>query len=104
MLLPAGFMNIDEIIELTNIGTLFAFMLVCAGILVLRVKRPPAERRFRAPAVWLTAPLGILFCFWLALGLPRHTWERFWIWLAMGLLAYFLYSARHSRLGRPSER
>ncbi len=104
VLLPAGFMNIDEIIELTNIGTLFAFMLVCAGILVLRVKRPHAERRFRAPAVWLTAPLGILFCFWLALGLPRHTWERFWIWLAMGLLAYFLYSARHSRLGRPSER
>ncbi len=104
VLLPAGFMNIDEIIELTNIGTLFAFMLVCAGILVLRVKRPLAERRFRAPAVWLTAPLGILFCFWLALGLPRHTWERFWIWLAMGLVAYFLYSARHSRLGRPSER
>ncbi|HLP30587.1 MAG TPA: amino acid permease, partial [Geothrix sp.] len=71
VLLPAGFMNIDEIIELTNIGTLFAFILVCAGILVLRVRRPLAERRFRAPAVWLTAPLGIVFCLWLALGLPR---------------------------------
>ncbi|MBK9797162.1 MAG: amino acid permease [Holophagaceae bacterium] len=102
VLLPAGFMNIDEIIELTNIGTLFAFVLVCAGILVLRVRRPLAERRFRAPLVWLTAPLGILFCLWLALGLPRHTWVRFWIWLGLGLLAYFLYSARHSRLRQPA--
>ncbi|MFN7958977.1 MAG: amino acid permease [Holophagaceae bacterium] len=102
VLLPAGFMNIDEIIELTNIGTLFAFILVCAGILVLRLRKPLAERRFRAPAVWITAPLGIVFCLWLALGLPRHTWERFWIWLGLGLLAYFLYSARHSRLAQPS--
>ncbi|HXC16425.1 MAG TPA: amino acid permease [Holophagaceae bacterium] len=99
VLLPAGFMNIDEIIELTNIGTLFAFVLVCAGILILRLKRPDVPRKFKAPIIWLTAPLGIIFCVWLALGLPRHTWERFWIWLAVGLLAYFLYSAKHSKLG-----
>ncbi|MEO6326839.1 MAG: amino acid permease [Thermoanaerobaculia bacterium] len=98
VILPAGFMNIDEIIELTNIGTLFAFILVCAGILILRVRRPEAERKFRAPFIWLTAPLGVIFCVYLAYGLPRHTWIRFWIWLAVGLCAYFVYSARHSKL------
>jgi APA family basic amino acid/polyamine antiporter len=99
VILPAGFMNIDEIIELTNIGTLFAFILVCAGILILRVRRPESERKFRAPFIWLTAPLGILFCGWLAFGLPQHTWIRFGVWLVVGLAAYFLYSAKHSRIG-----
>ncbi len=99
VILPAGFMNIDEIIELTNIGTLFAFILVCLGILILRVRRPEAERKFKAPLVWLTAPLGVIFCIYLAYGLPRHTWIRFWIWLAVGLLAYFVYSAKHSKIG-----
>ncbi|HJV88920.1 MAG TPA: amino acid permease, partial [Holophagaceae bacterium] len=98
VILPAGFMNIDEIIELTNIGTLFAFILVCAGILILRVRRPEAKRTFRAPLVWITAPLGILFCGWLAFGLPHHTWIRFWIWLGVGLVAYFVYSAKHSKI------
>ena len=98
VILPAGFMNIDEIIELTNIGTLFAFILVCAGILILRIRRPEAKRTFRAPLIWLTAPLGIVFCVYLAYGLPRHTWIRFWIWLAVGLCAYFVYSVRHSKL------
>ncbi len=97
VLLPAGFMNIDEIVELTNIGTLFAFVLVCLGVMVLRVRRPDAPRRFRAPAIWITAPLGIAFCAWLAMGLPRHTWERFWIWLAVGLIFYFAYGARTPR-------
>jgi APA family basic amino acid/polyamine antiporter len=98
VVLPAGFMNIDEIIELTNIGTLFAFILVCAGILVLRVRRPEVERKFRAPVIWATAPLGIIFCSWLALGLPEHTWIRFAVWLAVGLVAYFFYSSKHSKL------
>jgi APA family basic amino acid/polyamine antiporter len=98
VILPAGFMNIDEIIELTNIGTLFAFIFVCAGILVLRIRRPDAERKFRAPMIWITAPLGIIFCMWLALGLPHQTWIRFWIWLAVGLVAYFFYGSRHSKI------
>ncbi len=98
VILPAGFMNIDEIIELTNIGTLFAFILVCAGILILRIRRPEAPRKFKAPLVWITAPLGILFCIYLAYGLPHHTWIRFWIWLGIGLVAYFLYSAKHSKI------
>ncbi|WP_394828652.1 amino acid permease [Pendulispora albinea] len=97
VLLPAGFMNIDEIVELANIGTLFAFVLVCLGVMVLRVRRPDAVRKFRAPVIWATAPLGIGFCLWLALGLPTHTWERFWIWLAVGLVFYFLYGARTPR-------
>lgn len=99
VIVPTGFMNIDEIIELTNIGTLFAFMLVCAGVLILRVRRPQARRRFRAPLVWVTAPLGILFCGWLALGLPLQTWIRFGIWLGAGLAIYFTYGARRSSIG-----
>ena len=57
----------------------------------------PAEAR-TDPLIWLTAPLGILFCVYLAYGLPRHTWIRFWIWLAVGLCAYFIYSAKHSKI------
>ena len=100
VLLPAGLMNIDEVVELTNIGTLFAFVLVSAGVMILRVRRPDATRKFRTPLVWLSAPIGILFCLWLALGLPRTTWERFVIWLTIGLVCYFFYSVRHSRLRR----
>ena len=100
VLLPAGLMNIDEVIELTNIGTLFAFVIVAAGVLVLRVKRPDAPRRFKTPFVWVTAPIGIVFCFWLAMGLPKHTWERFFVWLVLGLAIYFVYGARNSRLAR----
>jgi APA family basic amino acid/polyamine antiporter len=100
VLLPAGLMNIDEVVELTNIGTLFAFVLVSAGVLILRVKRPEAPRKFKTPLVWFSAPAGILFCLWLALGLPRATWERFVIWLVIGLACYFLYSVRHSRLSQ----
>ena len=97
VILPAGLMNIDEIIELTNIGTLFAFILVSGGVMILRIQRPEAPRKFRVPYIWVAAPLGILFCVWLAWGLPTRTWERFWIWLALGLLLYFIYGARHAR-------
>lgn len=90
-------MNIDEIIELTNIGTLFAFILVCSGVMILRIQRPEAPRKFRVPYVWVMAPLGILFCIWLAWGLPTHTWERFWIWLGIGILLYIGYGVRHAR-------
>jgi len=100
VLVPAGFMNIDEIVELTNIGTLFAFVLVCAGVLVLRVRQPEVDRKFRVPWVWVMAPLAMVFCGWLAMGLPSHTWTRFWIWLAVGLVFYFAYGARSKR---PSE-
>ena len=96
--LPAALMNIGEVVELSNIGTLFAFAIVCSGVMILRVRRPDAPRKFRAPAAWVVAPLGILSCGWLALGLPSVTFVRFVIWLAVGLVIYFVYGTRNSRV------
>ncbi|HBN08889.1 MAG TPA: amino acid permease [Cyanobacteria bacterium UBA8530] len=96
--IPAALLNISEVVELTNIGTLFAFSLVCCGVMILRARRPEATRRFRMPWVWVTAPLGILFCIWLAKGLPAITWYRFFAWLLLGLLVYFVYGFRNSAL------
>jgi basic amino acid/polyamine antiporter, APA family len=96
--LLAGLANIDEIVELTNIGTLFAFVLVAVGILVLRRTNPDAPRPFRTPFVPLVPILAILSCGYLMLELPWTTWERFFIWLALGLVFYFAYGYRHSKL------
>jgi APA family basic amino acid/polyamine antiporter len=90
--------NIDIIIELTNIGTLFAFVLVCIGILILRNREPNRPRKFRVPFVPVTPLLGIGMCLFLMAGLPLATWIRFVAWLAAGLVIYFAYSARRSRL------
>ena len=84
----------------TNIGTLFAFILVCLGVIILRRKDANRRRPFRVPFVPLFPLLGVLFCFILMLSLPLETWGRFVIWLAIGLLIYFLYSVRHSKLRR----
>ena len=92
--------NIDEIIQLTNIGTLFAFALVCIGILVLRYREPDRPRKFRVPFVPLVPLLGIAMCVALMVKLPALTWERFVIWLVVGLGIYFLYGRRRSRLSR----
>ncbi len=90
--------NIEEIVQLTNIGTLFAFILVCIGILILRVREPERPRKFRVPWVPLTPLLGIAMCVGLMAGLPFLTWMRFLIWLAVGFVIYFLYGIRRSRL------
>ena len=87
-----------ETYDLTNIGTLFAFALVSAGVLVLRVKEPERERPFRVPLVWVVAPLGIVACLFVMLGLPRQAWERFGLWLVIGVVLYAAYGYRHSRL------
>ena len=79
---------IDEIVDLTNIGTLFAFALVCGGVMVLRITDPDRERPFRTPLVWLVAPAGILSCFVLMYYLPHITWVRFFVWLLVGLSFY----------------
>jgi len=94
----AGVSNINEVVELCNIGTLFAFVLVAAGILVLRRTDPDRPRPFRTPWVpWV--PLGaILTCAWLMRELPLKTWVRFVAWLVAGLIIYFSYSFRRSRL------
>ncbi len=76
--------NIDVIIELTNIGTLFAFVLVCIGILILRHREPTRPRKFRVPFVPVTPLLGIGMCVFLMAGLPLATWIRFVVWLAGG--------------------
>ena len=89
-----------ETYDLTNIGTLFAFVLVCAGVLVLRVKEPDRPRPFRVPLVWVIAPLGMAACAFIMVGLPRQAWERFFIWLAAGAVIYACYGYRHSRLRR----
>ncbi len=90
--------NIDEIVQLTNIGTLFAFVLVCIGILVLRVREPGRPRKFRVPLAPFTPLLGIAMCLILMAGLPLLTWVRFVLWLLVGLVIYFAYGARRSRL------
>lgn len=96
----ALFVDIGSLADLTNIGTLFAFALVCSGVIVLRRKDPERVRPFRVPFVPLFPILGILFCFALMLSLPIETWLRFFFWLVIGLAIYFLYSISHSRLGR----
>ena len=90
--------DIGSLADLTNIGTLFAFVLVCCGVIVLRRKDPTRPRPFRVPFVPLFPLLGVLFCVALMLSLPLETWARFFVWLAIGLSIYFLYSVRHSRL------
>jgi APA family basic amino acid/polyamine antiporter len=87
-----------ETYDLTNIGTLSAFMLVSIGVLVLRYTDPDRERPFRVPMVWVVSILSTLACGYIMLGLPRSAWERFGIWLAIGLVLYFVYGHQHSRL------
>jgi APA family basic amino acid/polyamine antiporter len=90
-----------ETYDLTNIGTLFAFVLVCLGVLVLRYKEPDRPRPFRVPLAWPVCLGGAAACLFVMKGLPRSAWERFGWWLAIGLVLYFSYGYRHSRL-RPT--
>jgi basic amino acid/polyamine antiporter, APA family len=87
-----------ETYDLTNIGTLFAFALVSIGVLVLRVTEPERPRPFRVPLAWVVAPLGALACAFIMYGLPKQAWERFGIWLVIGILLYFTYGFSHSKL------
>ncbi len=96
--LASTILDDDETYDLTNIGTLFAFLVVCLGVLALRIKEPNRERPFRVPFVWFVAPLGAVSCLYVMSGLPRTAWYRFGIWMAVGAAIYFLYGLRHSRL------
>ena len=96
--IPALFFNINEMVELTNIGTLFAFLLVCLGVLILRYREPNRPRPFRTPLVPYLPALGILICGYLMFKSPVKTWVLFLTWLVIGLAIYFGYSRRHSRL------
>jgi len=92
--------DIGSLSDLTNIGTLFAFVLVCIGVVILRYKEPQRPRPFRVPLVPLFPILGVLFCIVLMLSLPLETWVRFFVWLVIGLVIYLLYGVRHSKLRR----
>lgn len=96
--IPAGLIDIGAAAELTNIGTLFAFFLVAAGVMVLRIVEPNRERRFRAPCVWLTCPACMGICLYLMISLPGMTWLRFFIWMVIGMIVYFSYGFHHSVL------
>jgi APA family basic amino acid/polyamine antiporter len=96
--LIAGAFPLPMIIDLCNIGTLFAFILVSIGVIVLRRTRPEVERKFKTPGVPFTPLLTVVFCFYLMYSLPGVTWLRFGLWLAAGLIIYFVYSVKHSKL------
>ena len=96
--LCAMFTSIDEMVDLTNIGTLFAFILVCIGILILRKRDPNRPRTFKTPLVPFVPILGVISCLYLMLGLPWITWIRFGLWLVVGMVVYFSYGFRRSRL------
>jgi APA family basic amino acid/polyamine antiporter len=83
---------------MTSIGTLFAFMLVCAGVWILRITNPEIQRQFKVPAVGLVAILGILVCGAMIAGLGWTNWARLGVWLAIGLIIYFAYSRKNSKL------
>jgi APA family basic amino acid/polyamine antiporter len=99
----AGFIPEDIVGEMTSIGTLFAFMLVCAGVWIMRVRRPDLVRGFKVPALPVVAILGIVVCGAMIYGLGWTNWLRLAVWLAIGLVFYFSYGIRHSRLGTQSQ-
>jgi APA family basic amino acid/polyamine antiporter len=94
----AGVLPIGLVGELVSIGALFAFAIVCLGVLTLRISEPQMSRPFRTPAVWFVAPAGAATSVFLMFGLPLDTWTRLVVWLAIGLGIYFVYGARHSRI------
>ncbi len=95
-----GLLPIDFLLQMTNIGTLFAFAIVCASVLIMRRTNPQAERPFRCPMVPLLPVLGILFCLTLMFSLPVANWWRLIVWLLIGLVIYFAYSRHHSVMSR----
>jgi APA family basic amino acid/polyamine antiporter len=97
--IPAGIFDIGTLADLSNIGTLFAFLLVSLGVLVLRRRQPARKRAFRTPWVPVIPILSILCCLVLMASLPLETWVRFFVWLMIGLTIYFSYSRRHSEFG-----
>jgi basic amino acid/polyamine antiporter, APA family len=94
----ASILPLDKLGEMTSIGTLLAFIIVCAGVMVLRKRSPELPRPFRAPFMPVTPILGIGISLAMMLGLPLETWIRLVIWLVVGLLIYFTYSVKHSKV------
>jgi APA family basic amino acid/polyamine antiporter len=97
-----AFLPLRILAELVNIGTLLAFVIVCAAVLIMRRTHPNVPRPFRAPFGMIVPILGILCCLLLMFSLPAENWLRLFVWLAIGLVIYFAYGRRHSRLGNPA--
>ncbi|MET1059040.1 MAG: amino acid permease [Nocardioides sp.] len=98
--LIGGLVDLETLVHLVSIGTLFAFVLVSIGVVILRRKRPDLERSFKTPAIYVVATASVLLCLYLMLNLTGGTWVRFLVWMAIGLVVYFTYGYRHSRLGQ----
>jgi APA family basic amino acid/polyamine antiporter len=98
--IPAGIWDIGTFADLSNIGTLFAFVIVSAGVIVLRRTQPERPRGFRVPLVPLLPAISIVCCLILMMGLPLETWIRFFVWLLIGLAIYFTFGKRHSEFAR----
>jgi APA family basic amino acid/polyamine antiporter len=95
-----GLVDLETLVHLVSIGTLFAFVLVSVGVAILRRQRPDLPRSFRTPAVYVVAGASVLLCFYLMLNLTGGTWVRFLVWMAIGLVVYFTYGIRNSRLAK----
>ena len=98
----AALFTVREAGSLVSIGTLLAFVIVSIGVLVLRIREPHLPRSFKTPAVWVVAPLGALSALYLMIALPWRTWERLIIWFVIGMVIYFFYGVRRSKLGQAS--
>lgn len=96
----AGFVPVSDLGHMVSIGTLFAFILVCIGVIIMRKTMPEIPRKFKTPWVPLVPVLGILVCFAMMLSLPKESWERLFIWMAIGIAIYFLYSKKRSFIRR----
>ena len=99
VMIAAGVLPLSVAGELTSIGTLFAFAVVSGGVLYLRITQPDVERPFKAPAIWFTAPMGVITAFLLMATLPMDTWIRLVVWMVIGLVIYFVYGSHNSVLG-----
>jgi APA family basic amino acid/polyamine antiporter len=100
--IPAAILPVRDAAKLVSIGTLLAFVIVCCGVLVLRIREPNLPRPFKTPLVWFVAPMGALSSGYLMAYLDKETWLRLLIWLVIGLAIYFFYSRSHSRLAAGS--
>ena len=95
----SGFVDLETLVNLVSIGTLFAFVLVSVGVVILRRRQPDLPRSFRTPAVYVVSVASVLLCVYLMLNLTGGTWVRFLVWMGIGLVVYFVYGRSHSRLG-----
>jgi len=101
--LIAGFVNIGILGELVSIGTLFAFVIVAIGIIVMRINQPDLKRGFTVPFSPYIPILSVIASFYLMWNLPTDTWLRLLAWMAIGIVIYFVYGRRHSKLNKPPE-